>query len=179
MKNITLYFFYIVLIASKNRRRLQLINEQKSECDTTIQTNLLEEVITSDELNCLFQCVELHSSEDTNPESKFIYGSGNETDTKIRLISHDHTYIKYTGSSEIAENTTSSRKLQQKRAPREVRPSHNVRYDQKNHSIIKTSGRTRCKYEGCSCLSQFMCSKCNVHLCYENRNCAEKFHNIG
>ena len=58
------------------------------------------------------------------------------------------------------------------------RPIMNIRKDGLNHWPQWSDVRQRCKYEECAGISRVKCSKCQVALCFNQKNnCFEKYHN--
>lgn len=64
-----------------------------------------------------------------------------------------------------------------KRASNQVRPGHDVRFDEVGHWPEVRNSRNFCKNMGCTGRTNVACLKCNVNLCLNNRNnCFLAFH---
>lgn len=63
------------------------------------------------------------------------------------------------------------------KGPAQHVPPVAIRQDQTGHWPVWTEKRTRCKFPNCSGVSQTMCEKCGVALCYnKHNNCFRQFH---
>ena len=55
---------------------------------------------------------------------------------------------------------------------------HGVRYDKCNHWPLQCEKPQRCKLDGCSRRTRFLCTKCQVYLCTTGTNCFLTYHGI-
>ncbi|XP_068227604.1 uncharacterized protein [Palaemon carinicauda] len=64
-----------------------------------------------------------------------------------------------------------------KRVSNQVRPGHDIRFDEVGHWPEMRNSRNFCKNMGCTDRTNVACLKCNVNLCLNNRNnCFLAFH---
>lgn len=81
------------------------------------------------------------------------------------------TYVNTRGSLEV------DIQAKKRKGPAQYVPPKDVRQDQVGHWPIWVDKRIRCKFPNCKGVSQTMCEKCGVALCYnKNNNCFRLFH---
>lgn len=145
-------------------------------------------------------CDNNESSSD-NAMNQLVYDVQNENDKNVTKesqsenfsVQNQHDNSKTNGADanqsvhkrensteyEKSSNPVPKKKVTEKtRAKTEKRPPHHIRYSIGNHTSERNDDRVRCKMEGCKYKSNIKCVKCNVHLCANNRNCFDDFHNI-
>lgn len=110
----------------------------------------------------------------------YLYTSSVQIDSKKRPNDQEDQQMDEQKLEEPKIDSTTKSKIT--RAKQDKKPSHSIRYDGLNHTVAHGADRQRCKYEKCeaksSSRSYHFCSKCNVHLCSNKRNCFEKFHTL-
>lgn len=82
-------------------------------------------------------------------------------------------------SDEKKNNDTKKLNTANEKRSREIRPPHELRYDQRSHfpKFDSKENPTRCKKENCGLRTHMYCVKCNVHLCISrDRDCFKDFH---
>lgn len=126
----------------------------------------------------------------------FANHSKSERSTQINCEAADHDLNRITTDSAAGEGSAenkcqqSAHKLKRvmpakigstkaKRAKNEKRPSLSTRFDQIGHfgAFDSNNDSTRCKLEGCTQKTRVFCEKCNVHICFNQKNnCFKIFH---
>lgn len=95
-----------------------------------------------------------------------------DTSTAVPMGEQKDLKVSSNKSSEVSASQKKSR------ANTEKRPPNQIRYSSGNHTPETGDKRVRCKMEGCRYKSNVKCVECNVHLCINNRNCFNNFHEL-
>ncbi|CAK1594464.1 unnamed protein product [Parnassius mnemosyne] len=100
----------------------------------------------------------------------------NSADFRLQVAT---TLCKLSVPSKIKNRRSIENELQSKRhkGPAQHIPPVAIRQDQTGHWPVWTEKRIRCKFPKCSGVSQTICEKCGVALCYnKHNNCFKQFH---
>lgn len=100
----------------------------------------------------------------------------NSADFRLEVAT---TLCKLGVPSNMKNRRSIENEIQAKRhkGPAQHVPPVAIRQDQTGHWPVWTEKRIRCKYPKCSGVSQTMCEKCGVALCYnKHNNCFRLFH---
>lgn len=100
----------------------------------------------------------------------------NSADFRLEIAT---TLCKLGVPSKIKNRRSIENEIQAKRhkGPAQHVPSVAIRQDQTGHWPVWTVKRIRCKFPKCSGVSQTMCEKCGVALCFNKQNnCFRLFH---
>lgn len=192
-----------MLVASKNRKNIQLIKERKHSNGIANQNCSLEEItkrveynahttklpledsninisIETENINIRCGLIELSDEKPTVSAGKD-ESCSNVSDLDNNIIDGEmipkpidsHMKSQVLNLNVLAWDHTYAKH----RKTREKRPSDLHRFDGFEHNIRKSDTRQRCKNESCIFKSYMMCEKCDVHLCSnDKRKCFDIFH---